>query len=347
MVRFVIRASHTEARVEGSLVTGGMIVLPFRPHCTTLLCFTFPFRVTKGTQMPRPGLRNLAWPGPRRLAFAPNPPLPLAQRLRTHPAMVGKSARALTATKSFSTSDVQSSSNKVPVSALKPKTCLTCGRMITPRAKWAKDWDGIKYCSDRCRSTRPGKVVATFRASAYSMQVLTQYPGAECHAGVVRVDIETFVEGALLVVAKQPGGGLLEDAQNRIRDLLVSAPIPTGADDQTRTRSNTDDDQDAQPTLAGNDNGSHLDILWKALDSPPGFRERIRRAARRLSLGITHESALHQTYVTTTQAGSIELLQSGKTLRTVQDLSFAKGVIHLEIKKRRPNQSQIPDQDRE
>lgn len=195
--------------------------------------------------MPRPGLRNLAWPGPRRLAFAPNPPLPLAQRLRTYPAMVGKSARALTATKSSSTSGVQSSSNKVPVSALKPKTCLTCGRMITPRAKWAKDWDGIKYCSDRCRSTRPGKVVATFRASAYSMQVLTQYPGAECHAGVVRVDIETFVEGALLVVAKQPGGGLLEDAQNRIRDLLVSAPIPTGADDQTRTRSNTDDDQDA------------------------------------------------------------------------------------------------------
>jgi len=31
------------------------------------------------------------------------------------------------------------------------KICDTCGRIIEPRKKWAKNWDQIKYCSDRCR----------------------------------------------------------------------------------------------------------------------------------------------------------------------------------------------------
>ena len=31
------------------------------------------------------------------------------------------------------------------------KFCLVCGRLIEPRKKWIKNWDQIKYCSDRCR----------------------------------------------------------------------------------------------------------------------------------------------------------------------------------------------------
>jgi hypothetical protein len=34
------------------------------------------------------------------------------------------------------------------------KTCLTCGRVIEPRKKWLKNWDEIKYCSDRCRKNK-------------------------------------------------------------------------------------------------------------------------------------------------------------------------------------------------
>jgi hypothetical protein len=34
------------------------------------------------------------------------------------------------------------------------KVCARCGREITWRAKWAKNWDSIKYCSDRCRKQR-------------------------------------------------------------------------------------------------------------------------------------------------------------------------------------------------
>lgn len=31
------------------------------------------------------------------------------------------------------------------------KTCAVCGRTITWRKKWARDWDNVRYCSDGCR----------------------------------------------------------------------------------------------------------------------------------------------------------------------------------------------------
>ncbi|MET3804027.1 hypothetical protein ABIB25_001013 [Nakamurella sp. UYEF19] len=31
------------------------------------------------------------------------------------------------------------------------KPCLACGRTITWRKKWARDWDQVRYCSDACR----------------------------------------------------------------------------------------------------------------------------------------------------------------------------------------------------
>ena len=34
------------------------------------------------------------------------------------------------------------------------KDCAVCGRKIEWRKKWEKNWDEIKYCSDRCRGAR-------------------------------------------------------------------------------------------------------------------------------------------------------------------------------------------------
>lgn len=31
------------------------------------------------------------------------------------------------------------------------KICAACGRPFTWRKKWAKDWDKVKTCSDRCK----------------------------------------------------------------------------------------------------------------------------------------------------------------------------------------------------
>ncbi|MCE7948923.1 MAG: DUF2256 domain-containing protein [Chloroflexi bacterium CFX4] len=31
------------------------------------------------------------------------------------------------------------------------KMCVVCGRPFEWRKKWAKVWDAVKYCSERCR----------------------------------------------------------------------------------------------------------------------------------------------------------------------------------------------------
>ncbi len=32
------------------------------------------------------------------------------------------------------------------------KTCGSCGRRIEWRARWARDWDAVRWCSDACRA---------------------------------------------------------------------------------------------------------------------------------------------------------------------------------------------------
>ncbi|HJL43016.1 MAG TPA: DUF2256 and DUF3253 domain-containing protein [Myxococcales bacterium LLY-WYZ-16_1] len=38
---------------------------------------------------------------------------------------------------------------------LPAKPCATCGRTIVWRKKWARNWDHVRYCSDRCRRHKP------------------------------------------------------------------------------------------------------------------------------------------------------------------------------------------------
>ncbi|PKQ11579.1 MAG: DUF2256 domain-containing protein [Alphaproteobacteria bacterium HGW-Alphaproteobacteria-1] len=34
------------------------------------------------------------------------------------------------------------------------KTCVTCGRPMVWRRKWARVWDAVRHCSERCRRAR-------------------------------------------------------------------------------------------------------------------------------------------------------------------------------------------------
>eukprot|EP00928_Gymnodinium_smaydae_P099183 TRINITY_DN9396_c0_g1_i1.p1 TRINITY_DN9396_c0_g1~~TRINITY_DN9396_c0_g1_i1.p1 ORF type:complete len:119 (+),score=19.25 TRINITY_DN9396_c0_g1_i1:54-410(+) len=34
----------------------------------------------------------------------------------------------------------------------KAKDCIQCHRIITWRKKWEKDWESVRYCSERCKS---------------------------------------------------------------------------------------------------------------------------------------------------------------------------------------------------
>ncbi|WP_142526333.1 DUF2256 domain-containing protein [Pedobacter westerhofensis] len=37
---------------------------------------------------------------------------------------------------------------------LPTKICPVCTRPFTWRKKWDKNWDDVKYCSDKCRRTK-------------------------------------------------------------------------------------------------------------------------------------------------------------------------------------------------
>ncbi|MFW2852988.1 DUF2256 domain-containing protein [Sphingomonas sp. TX0543] len=44
---------------------------------------------------------------------------------------------------------------------LPTKVCLCCGRPFAWRKKWARDWDSVKFCSDRCRAKRAARSPST------------------------------------------------------------------------------------------------------------------------------------------------------------------------------------------
>ncbi len=39
--------------------------------------------------------------------------------------------------------------------SLPSKPCAVCGRAMTWRKAWARNWAEVKYCSDRCRAQAP------------------------------------------------------------------------------------------------------------------------------------------------------------------------------------------------
>jgi hypothetical protein len=41
--------------------------------------------------------------------------------------------------------------------ALPSKLCAVCGRTMTWRKAWAKNWGAVLYCSDACRAKKTDK----------------------------------------------------------------------------------------------------------------------------------------------------------------------------------------------
>ncbi|GAA4673389.1 DUF2256 and DUF3253 domain-containing protein [Frondihabitans cladoniiphilus] len=49
------------------------------------------------------------------------------------------------------------------------KTCRSCGRRIEYRAKWAKNWDEVAYCSDACRRQKVSRSDEALEASILAL----------------------------------------------------------------------------------------------------------------------------------------------------------------------------------
>ena len=46
---------------------------------------------------------------------------------------------------------------RVEKADLPSKICPVCRRPFSWRKKWAKDWEAVRYCSDRCRHDAKAK----------------------------------------------------------------------------------------------------------------------------------------------------------------------------------------------
>ncbi len=100
---------------------------------------------------------------------------------------------------------------------LAAKTCAACGRTMEWRKSWAKNWDSVKFCSDRCRANAKGKAADQ---------------GAELEAEILRLLAlrgagKTICpsEAARSVAAGEPFEPLMEPARAAARRLVAAGTL--------------------------------------------------------------------------------------------------------------------------
>ena len=53
---------------------------------------------------------------------------------------------------------VQEEEKTVKKENLPIRVCIVCNKPFSWRKKWEKDWDEVKYCSDKCRMNKPKSI---------------------------------------------------------------------------------------------------------------------------------------------------------------------------------------------
>lgn len=117
------------------------------------------------------------------------------------------------------------------VTAVPSKPCASCGREITWRRKWARDWDQVRYCSGACRTRR---VTATDEALERSVLDLLAHRArgaticpSEAARAVGGQDWRPLMEPARAAARRLVAGGAVEITQGgRVVDAsTASGPV--------------------------------------------------------------------------------------------------------------------------
>ncbi|HEX8497380.1 MAG TPA: DUF2256 and DUF3253 domain-containing protein [Actinomycetales bacterium] len=94
--------------------------------------------------------------------------------------------------------------------ALPTKDCAVCGRTITWRKKWERDWEQVRYCSDACR--RSGLTDADRRLEEALVDLLAR----------VRAGGTVCPSEAARAVAPDDWRPLMEAARSAARRLVAA-----------------------------------------------------------------------------------------------------------------------------
>jgi hypothetical protein len=100
------------------------------------------------------------------------------------------------------------------------KTCASCGRRIEWRAKWARDWANVTYCSDACRTRGVREVDRELEASIRSLLDARADSATICPSEAARA-----VAAARGMPGDEPWRELMEPARRAARRLVAAGYV--------------------------------------------------------------------------------------------------------------------------
>jgi hypothetical protein len=95
-----------------------------------------------------------------------------------------------------------------------PKTCASCGRTIEWRAKWARSWDDVRWCSDACRRRKVRPVDSELEAAILGLLARRAAGATICPS-----------EAARAVAGDDDWRELMEPARAAARRLVAAGRI--------------------------------------------------------------------------------------------------------------------------
>lgn len=278
--------------------------------------------------------------------------------------MVSKSTRSRQAATSDEDNQTHQSGTTPALSSLAIKPCLTCGREITPRAKWAKNWNEIKTCSDSCKRFKMGSglnkvtisndilvadqtektlLCSTSQAASKSdlrlqtscYKALRSMVNAEVSSTVI--DVDAWIELSIMETSSSFAPSVAhKDLATTDQVEAALARVASAADqilatdrDPSSAAPSQGSQEQQDPAVASEEKSAPFaGPLMSTLSSGPGLRERVRRSARRLFVLEPSQWASHEH-----QSGKgIVLQQNGKILDGLHGASFAKGDVAFKAK---------------
>ena len=90
------------------------------------------------------------------------------------------------------------------------KTCLSCGRVMTWRKSWERNWEDVRYCSDACRKRRVDDVDLALEAAIIELLDARARDASICPSEAARV------------VGGDEWRALMEPARRAARRLVAS-----------------------------------------------------------------------------------------------------------------------------
>ena len=93
------------------------------------------------------------------------------------------------------------------------KTCAACGREITWRKKWARDWEQVRYCSDACKRRRTTPQDAALEAAVLELLASRAHDATICPSEAARS------------VGGEQWRELMEPARAAARRLVASGQV--------------------------------------------------------------------------------------------------------------------------